>query len=58
MKKEESITADSEVDDPISEETKKTLLRRALKRMLSMRNLKGPKDNAINEDLQELQEPQ
>ena len=48
----------------ISEDAKKILSLRALKRILSMRKLKRilitvkPKDNAINEDSQELQDPQ
>ena len=62
--REESITADPEVENPISEDSKKTLLLRTLKRILSMRNLMRtlitvkPKDNAINEDPQLLQDPQ
>ena len=62
--REESITADPEVENPISEDSKKTLLLRTLKRILSMRNLKRtlitvkPKDNTINEDPQLLQDPQ
>ena len=53
-----------EEEDPISEDSKKTLSLRTLKRILSLRNLKRtlitvkPKDNAINEDPQELQDPQ
>ena len=63
-RREESITADLEEEDPISEDSKKTLPLRALKRILSVRNLKRtlitvkPKDNASNEDPQELQDPQ
>ena len=61
--REESITVDSKEEDPISEDSKKTLSLRTL-RVLSMRNLKRtlitvkPKDNAINGDPQELQDPQ
>ena len=61
---EESITAYPKEEDPISEDSKKTLSLRTLKRILSMRNLKRtlitvkPKDNAINGDPQELQDPQ
>ena len=61
--REESITAYPKEEDPISEDSKKTLSLRTLKRILSMRNLKRtlitvkPKDNAINEDPQELQNP-
>ena len=60
--REESITADPKEEDSISDDSKKTLLLRTLKRNLSMRNLKRtlitvkPKDNAVNEDPQELQE--
>ena len=59
--KEEPITAGPEEEGAISEDSKKTLSLRTLKRILSMRNLKRtlitvkPKDNAINEDHQELQ---
>ena len=62
--REESITVDSKEEDPISEDSKKTLSLRTLKRTLSMRNLKRtlitvkPKDNTINKDPQELQDPQ
>ena len=48
----------------ISEDSKKILSLRTLKRILSMRKLKRilitvrPKDNAINEDSQELQDRQ
>ena len=62
--REESITACPKEEDPISEDSKKTLSLRTLKRILSMRNLKRtlitvkPKDNAINGDPQELQDPQ
>ena len=62
--REESITAYPKEEDPISEDSKKTLSLRTLKRILSMRNLKRtlitvkPKDNAINGDPQELQDPQ
>ena len=62
--REESITACPKEEDPISEDSKKTLSLRTLKRILSMRNLKRtlitvkPKDNAINRDPQELQDPQ
>ena len=62
--KEESITAYPKEEDPISEDSKKTLSLRTLKRILSMRNLirtfinVKPKDNAINGDPQELQDPQ
>ena len=51
-------------EDPISEDSKKTLSLRTLKRILSKRNLKRnlitvkSKDNAINGDPQELQDPQ
>ena len=61
--REESITACPKEEDPISEDSKKTLSLRTLKRILSMRNLKRtliiekPKDNAINRDPQELQDP-
>ena len=50
-------------EDPISEDSKKTLSLRTLKRILSMRNLKRTlitvktKDSAIHEDHQELQDP-
>ena len=62
--REESITACPKEEDPISEDSKKTLSLRTLKRILSMRNLTRtlitvkPKDNAINGDCQKLQEPQ
>ena len=62
--REKSITAYPKEEDPISEDSKKTLSLRTLKRILSMRNLKRtlitvkPKDNAINGDPQELQDPQ
>ena len=62
--RKESVTADPEEEDPISEHSKKTLSLRTLKKILSMRNLKRtlttvkPKDNTINEDTQELQDPQ
>ena len=61
-RREESITACPKEEDPISEDSKKTLLLRTLRRILSMRNLKmiltvKPKDNAINWDPQELQDP-
>ena len=52
---------DPELEDPISEDSKKTLSLTTLKRILSMRNLKialiivKPRDNAINGDPQELQ---
>ena len=55
---------DPEVEDPISEDSKKTLSLRTLKRILSMRNLKRTliivktKDKAISGDPQELQDPQ
>ena len=61
--REESITADPE-EHPITEDSNKTLLLRTLKRTLSMKNLKRtpsrvtPKDNCINEDPQEPQNPQ
>ena len=60
--REESITAYPKEEDPISEDSKKTLSLRTLKRILSMRNLKrtltvNSKDNAINRDPQELQDP-
>ena len=57
--REESITADPKEEDPIYEDSKKTL-----ERILPVKNLKRtlitlkPKDNAINEDPQELQDPQ
>ena len=60
----ESNTADPKKEDPISKDSKKTLSLRPLKRILSLRNLKRtlitvkPKDNAINEDPEELQDPQ
>ena len=50
-------------EDPISEDSKKTLSLRTLKRILSMRNLKRTlitvktKDSAIHEDHQEIQDP-
>ena len=62
--REESVFADPDEEDPISEYSNKTLSLRILKRILSMRNLKGtfitvkPKDNVLNEDPQELQDPQ
>ena len=62
--REESVTADLVEEDPISVDSKKTLSLRTLKRILSVRNLKStlitvkPKENAINEDPQELQDPQ
>ena len=62
--REESVTADPEVEDPNSNDSKKTLSLRTLKRILSMRNLTRtlitvkPNDNAINEHRQELQDPQ
>ena len=62
-RREESITACPKEKDPISEDSKKTLSLRILKRILSMRNLKRtlitvkPKDNPINRDPQELQDP-
>ena len=62
--REESITACPKEEDPISEDSKKTLSLRTLKRILSMRNLKRtiitvkPKDNAINGYPQELQDTQ
>ena len=62
--REESITADPKEEDPVSDDSKKTLLLRTLKSILSMRKLKRnlitvkPKDNAINEDPQDLQDPQ
>ena len=49
---------DIKEEDPISEDSKKTLSLRTLKRILTMRNLKRtfitvkPKDNAINRDPQ------
>ena len=55
---------DPEVEDPISEDSKKTLSLRTLKRILSMRNLKidliivKPRDNVINGDPQKLQDSQ
>ena len=61
--REESITAFPKEEDPISEDSKNTLSLRTLKRILSMRNLKRtlitvkPKDNAINRDPRELQNP-
>ena len=62
--REESITAYPKEEDPISENSKKTLPLSTLKRILSMRNLKGTlitvklKDNAIIGDPEELQDPQ
>ena len=62
--REEYVTVDPKEEDPISEDSKKTLSLRTLKRILSVRNLKRtfitvkPKDNAINENLQELQDPE
>ena len=62
--REESITACPREEDLISEDTKKTISLSTLNRILSMRNLKRtllllkPKDNAINGDPQERQEPQ
>ena len=62
--REKSITAYPKEEDPISEDSKKTLSLRTLKRILPMRNLKRtlitvkPKDNTINRDPQELQDPQ
>ena len=62
--REESITAYPKEEDPISEDSEKTLSLRTLKRILSNRNLVWtlitvkPKDNAINGDPQELQDPQ
>ena len=62
--REESVTADLVEEAPISVDSKKTLSLRTLKRILSVRNLKStlitvkPKENAINEDPQELQDPQ
>ena len=62
--KEESITAYPKEEDPIFEDSKETLSLRTLKSILSMRNLKmtlitvKPKDNAINEDPQKVQNPQ
>ena len=62
--REESITACPKEEDPISEDSKKTLSLRTLKRILLMRNLKRTlitvktKDNAVNGDPQELQYPQ
>ena len=60
--REESITACPKEEDPISEDSKKTSSLRTLKRTYSMRNLKrtltvNSKDNAINRDPQELQDP-
>ena len=60
-RREKSITVDPKED---SEDSKKTLSLSTLNRILSMRNLKRtlitvkPKDNAINEDPQKLQDPQ
>ena len=62
--REKSIIAYPKEEDPFSEDSKKTLSLRALKRILSMKNLKRtlitvkPKDNAINGDPPELQHPQ
>ena len=62
--RKESVIADPKKEDPVSEDSKKTLSLMILKRILSMRNLKRtlitvkPKDNAINEDPQQLQDPQ
>ena len=56
------MTVDHEEEDLITEDSKKTL--NTLKRILLMRNLKKslvtvrPKDNAINEKPQELQNSQ
>ena len=61
--REESITACPKEEDPISEDSKKTLSLRTLKKILPMRNLKRtlitvkPKNNPINRDPQELQDP-
>ena len=61
--REESITACPKEEDPIFEDSKKTLSLRTLKRILSMINLKRtlitvkPKGNAINRDPQDLQDP-
>ena len=61
--RKESVIADPKKEDPVSQDSKKTLSLMILKRILSMRNLKRtlitvkPKDNAINEDPQELQDP-
>ena len=61
-RREKAIAVDPEEEDPISEDSKKTL--NTLKRILLMRNLKKtlvtvrPKDNAINEKPQELQNSQ
>ena len=62
--REKSVTANPKEGDLISEDSKKTLSLRTIKRILSMRNIKRtlitvkPKDNAINDDPQELQDPQ
>ena len=62
--REESITAYPKEEDPISENSKKTLPLSTLKRILSMRNLKGTlitvklKDNTIIGDPEKLQDPQ
>ena len=62
--REESITADPEEEDPFSEDSKKTLSLRILKKILSKRNLKRtfitakPEDKVISEDPQELQDSQ
>ena len=60
----ESIIADPEEEDPIPGHSQNSLSMRTLKRILSMRNLKSivitvkPKDHPINEDPEELQDPQ
>ena len=50
-RREESITAYNTEEDPISEDSKRTLSLRTLKRILSMRNVKTME---INGDPQEL----
>ena len=60
--REKSITACPKEKDRISEDSKKTQSLKTLKRILSMRNLKRTltvkgKDNAINRDPKELQDP-
>ena len=61
--REKSITAYPKEEGPISEDSKKALSLRTLKRIPSMRNLNRiriigkSKDNAINRDPQELQDP-
>ena len=62
--REGSITVHPKEEDPISEDSKKTLSLRTLKRILLMRNLKRtfitvkPRDNAISRDPKKFQNPQ